>query len=167
VTGPTSFLKDVTTYVSVDASINSTSREQLATKVLFKLAGSPVDVTKLNTIPPISWQPQTVTVLVQALQGTETIQVAVVDASPSSPPPAGYHVTGIVINPQLITITGAPDVVGSIQSITLAPVSLAGYTSNHTFSVKIVSPDPSLRLSATVAQITYLIAAIPAITASP
>ena len=107
------------------------------------------------------------TAIVQAKQGTLTIQVALVDALPAAPPPAGYHVTAVVITPQLITLSGAPDVVGGIQSITLSAVSLASFTSDHTFSVRIPQADNRIRMSTTTAQITYKIARNPAVNPSP
>jgi YbbR domain-containing protein len=157
----------ITPYVTVDAAISSNSREQLGTVVHFKRAGSDIDLTKANTIPAVAWSPPTVTALVQARQGTVTVQVALVDSLPSSPPPTGYRVTGITISPQLITLTGAPDVVAGIQSLILPPVSLSAYTSSHTFNLKIPVPDPNVRLSASNAQVTYMIAQNPAVSSSP
>jgi YbbR domain-containing protein len=167
VIGPAALLKDLTAFAIVDAPVNSNSREQLATLIKFEKGGDAFDLGSTTTIPAITWSPQTVTAIVQAKQGSLTIQVALVDALPSAPPPAGYHVTGVVVNPQLITLSGAPDAIGGIQSITLPAVSLASYTSDHTFSVKIPVADPRIRMSATTAQITYKIAKNPAVSPTP
>ena len=75
--------------------------------------------------------------------------------------------TAVVISPQLITISGAPDVLAGIQSISLPPVSLASYTSDHTFSVRIPAADSRIKMSTTTAQITYKISRNPAVGPSP
>jgi YbbR domain-containing protein len=166
VIGPATLLKDLAAYAVVDAPVSANSREQLATLIKFERGGNAFDLGATTTIPAITWSPQTVTAIVQAKQGTLTIQVALVDALPSAPPPAGYRVTAVVINPQLITITGAPDALAGIQSITLPALSLAPYTADHTFNVRL-PVDPRVKLSVAVAQITYKIARNPAISPSP
>src|SRR5437667_359847 len=165
--GPAAVLKDIVAYAIVDSPVNANSREQLATLIRFERGGSAFDLGSTTTIPAITWSPQTVTAIVQAKQGTLTIQVALVDALPTAPPPAGYHVTAVVITPQLITLSGAPDVVGGIQSITLSAGALASFTSDHTFSVRIPQADNRIRMSTTTAQITYKIARNPAVNPSP
>ncbi len=167
VIGPAAVLKDLAAYANVDAPVNANSREQLATLIKFERGGSTFELGSTTTIPAITWSPQTVTAIVQAKQGILTIQVALVDALPTAPPPAGYHVTGVVITPQLVTLSGAPDVVGGIQSITLPAVSLASFTSDHTFSVRIPQTDTRIHMSTTNAQITYRIARNPAVNPTP
>jgi YbbR domain-containing protein len=166
VIGPATILNALAVYVTVADPINSTSRE-LQSVVKFRQKAVTVDLGKVTTIPAIGWTPQTVTAHVEAKQGTETVQVALVDALPSAPPPSGYHVTAITIIPQLITITGSPDLLTGIDRIYLGAVSLAGYTSDHTFTIRIPSPDPSLQLSANVATVTYSIAKNPAVSPTP
>jgi YbbR domain-containing protein len=165
--GPASILNGLAAYVTFLNPINAPSREQLASIVRFRQLAVNVDLGKIVTVPAIGWQPQTVTAHVEAKQGTEQVQVALVDALPTAPPPAGYHVTAITITPQLITITGSPDVIGNINQITLNAVSLAGLTSDHTFTIRIPSPDPSLQLSATTATVSYSIAKNPAVSPTP
>lgn len=165
--GPASILNGLAAYVTFINPINAQSREQLASIVRFRQLAANVDLGKVVTIPAIGWSPQTVTAHVEATQGIETVQVALVDALPTTPPPAGYHVTAITITPQLITITGSPDILGNINQIILGAVSLAGYTSDHTFTIPIPSPDPSLQLSKNVATVTYSIAKNPAVSPTP
>jgi len=167
VIGPAAVLKDIAAYAVVDAPVSANTREQLATLIKFEKGGTPFDLGSTTTIPAITWSPQTVTAIVQAKQGTLTIQVALVDALPSAPPPAGYRVTAVVISPQLITINGPPDLVAGIQSITLPAVSLAPYTSDHTFSLRIPAADSRVHMSTTTAQITYKIARNPAVSPGP
>src|SRR2546428_13879709 len=116
----------------VDSPASANSGERLATLIIFERVASVFNLGSTATIPAITWSPQTVTAIVQAKQGTLTIQVALVDALPAAPPPAGYHVTAVVITPQLITLSRPPDVVGGIQSITLSAVAPASCKSPHT-----------------------------------
>ena len=135
--------------------------------VLFSRAGADFDLSKVVAIPAITWEPLTVTAHVEAAQGTETIQVALVNALPTAPPPAGYHVTAVIVSPQLITITGSPETLAGITSITLPAVSLAGLTSDHSFTLRIVPPDPSIQLSVKSATVTYRIARDQTVSPSP
>ena len=167
VSGPASLLQGLAAYLVVADPISSKSRDLPNIAVRFARGGSEVDLTKVVAIPAITWEPQAVTAHVEAEQGVETIQVALVDALPTAPPPPGYHVVGVIVNPQLILITGSPDVLAGISSITLAGQSLAGFTSDHTFTVKIVGPDPTVALSQKTATVTYLIRPNPAVSPSP
>jgi hypothetical protein len=152
----------------MDAPMNVTVRRVTGSVVQFSRNGLDIDMTKVVTIPAVSWDPVTVTAFVEAVyQGTDTKQVALVDALPSAPPPAGYHVTGFSISPQLILVTGSPDALANLTFITLSPVSLAGLTSDHTFTINIVPPDPSLQLSTKKATVTYQIRPDAAVSPSP
>jgi YbbR domain-containing protein len=160
-------MRDLSAFVVVDEPISGLERQTRGSVVKFSRGGQDYDLSKVGAIPPISWEPTTVTAHVKATQGTETIQVALVDAQPSAPPPAGYHVVAVIISPQLVLLTGSPQSLQGITSITLSPVSLAGYTSDHTFTLKVVSPDPSITVSVKSATVTYKIAPNPAVSPSP
>ena len=167
VTGPASLLQALSAYVVVDAPMNVTVRRVNGT-VQFSRNGIDFDITKVVAIPAVSWDPVSVTAFVEAVyQGTDTKQVALVDAMPSAPPPSGYHVVGIIITPQLILVTGLPDALANLTSITLSAQSLAGLTSDHTFTITIVPPDPSLQLSVKKATVTYQIRPNAAVSPSP
>ncbi len=166
VSGPASIMQGLGAYVVVDEPIASTDRS-VGGNVRFVRNSSEVDLTKILAFPAVTWTPTTVIAHVTATHGTETIQVALVDAPPSAPPPPGYHVTAVIINPQLITITGSPETLAGITSITLQAVSLSGYTSDHTFTLNIVAPDPSIQLSVKKATVTYKITPNPAVSPSP
>ena len=154
-------------YVVVDQQISGIERRVSGSVVRFTRAGSDFDITKVVAFPAISWTPITVVAHVQATQGTETIQVALVDALPTAPPPPGYHVVAVIISPQLVTITGSPETLSGVTSITLQAVSLAGLTSDHTFTMRIVPPDPSIQLTVKTATVRYLIRPNPAVSPSP
>jgi YbbR-like protein len=165
--GPAGMEDGLHAFVTVDAPINVNSFDQLSSIVHFDQNGRGFDPAAQKTFPLIGWNPQTVTAHVEAKQGSYTKRVALVDAFPSAPPPSGYHVTGVNTDPPLIDITGPPDVLAGITRIVLPAVSLSGYTSDHTFRVSIPSPDPSVSLSASVANVTYQIAKNPAVSPSP
>jgi YbbR domain-containing protein len=165
--GPASLEDGLHAFVSVDAAINVNSFDQLSSTVKFDQNGRVFDPAAQKTFPLIGWNPQTVTAHVEAKQGTYTKRVALVDAFPSAPPPSGYHVTGVTIDPPLIDITGPPDVLSGITRIVLPAVSLGANTSDHSFRVSIPSPDPSVSLSASVANVTYSISKNPAVSPTP
>jgi YbbR domain-containing protein len=141
--------------------------DQVSTTVQFDIRGQPLDPTKQTTFPLIGWNPQTVTAHVEAVQGSSKIRVPLVDSFPSAPPPNGYHVTGVSINPPLVELTGPPDVLAKITAIILPAVSLAGYTSDHVFRVTVPPPDPSVTVNVSVANVTYSISKNPAVSPSP
>jgi len=167
VSGPISILQNLAAYVVVDQPISGNVRLVPGSVVRFSRAGSDVDLTKVLAIPAITWDPSTVSAHVQATQGTETIQVALVDAQPTAPPPSGYHVVAVIISPQLISITGSPETLAGVTSITLQAVSLAGLTSDHTFTLRIVPPDPGIQLTVKTATVKYVIRPNPAVSPSP
>src|SRR5207249_6993372 len=166
-TGPAGLEDGLHAFVVVVGTVSFNTYDQLSSSVQFDVNGHPLDPTRQTTFPQIGWNPQTVTAHVEAKQGTSTIRVPLVDAFPSSQPPNGYHVTGISIDPPLVEITGPPDVLAKITKIVLPAVSLSGYTSDHTFRVSIPSPDPSVGLSQSLANVTYSIAKNPAVSPSP
>jgi YbbR domain-containing protein len=92
--------------------------------------------------------------------------VALVDSAPTHPPPAGYHVTGVVIAPVTVVLTGPADKLALVQNLSLQALDLSSSTSNTTFSVQIQYPS-GMSGSVAVAKITYLISANPNVSPSP
>jgi hypothetical protein len=166
-TGPASLEDGLKAYIVYDAPIAGNSQSQPSSTVQFEQNGKPIDPAAQKTIPQIGWNPAVVTAQVEAKQGAQTKQVALVDAFPASLPPSGYHITAITVDPPLITITGPPDVLAGINRITLPAVSLGGVTSDRTFRVSIPAPDPAVSLSNSVANVTYQIAKNPAVSPTP
>jgi hypothetical protein len=167
VSGPSSIMQGLGAYVVVDEPIASTDRSVGGNVIRFVRNSTDLDLLKIAAFPGITWSPTTVYAHVTASHGTEMIQVALIDALPTAPPAAGYHLTQVIISPLLITITGSPETLSGITSITLPAVSLAGLTSDKTFNLKITSPDPSIQLSVKTATVTYKIAPNPAVSPSP
>jgi YbbR domain-containing protein len=167
VSGPTSVMQGLGAYVVVDETIAVPEKNVPGSIIKFNRNGTDVDLTKILAFPAITWTPTAVQAHVFATHGTVTVQVALVNALPTALPPAGYHVTAVIVSPLLITITGSPETLAGITSITLPAVSLAGLTSDKTFTLKIVAPDPSIQLSVKNATVTYKIAPDPTVSPSP
>ena len=166
-TGPSSLEDGLHAFVTVDGAIATNSYDQLSSTVQFDQNGRVFDPAAQKALPLVGWNPQTVTAHVEAQQGTSIIRVPLVDAFPSAQPAAGYHLTGVSIDPPLVEITGPPDVLAKITKIVLPAVSLSSYTSDHTFRVSIPIPDPGVSLNVTVCNVTYSIAKNPAVSPSP
>jgi YbbR-like protein len=96
------------------------------------------------------------TIVIDAKAGTTSRQVVLVDASPSNPPPTCYRITGIAIDPSSVVVTGAPDALANLTTITLPGVDLSQSTTTVTFKVTIPYPDTVNGLVGT-ARVTYTI----------
>ena len=83
-----------------------------------------------------------------------------VDTTPSTPPPNCYRITGIAIDPAAVVVTGPPDALTNITTITLPGVDLSHSTSTTTFKVTIPYPDTVTGPVGT-ARVTYSISQNP------
>jgi YbbR domain-containing protein len=116
--------------------------------------------------------PQTTTdvtsadVHVEAIAGTTSQSVALVDSQPSRPPPQGYRVTGVVITPLIVTITGDSTVLQRIDRIVLPAVDLSGSTQDVSFPVAIPYPN-GVSGSVANATVKYSISRNPNVSPSP
>jgi YbbR domain-containing protein len=68
--------------------------------------------------------------------------------------PSGVELTGVTINPSVVTLYAAPDVLAGLEQITLAPIDLSGLTANATVSLPLALPEGVLKASATDVQVT-------------
>lgn len=83
----------------------------------------------------------TVHVTVDPVQSAETRQVGLI-AAPQGQPACGYAITGLTITPSgpFVQVTGPPNALTSLSTITLQPVSVAGATSNQSSTQNIPLP---------------------------
>ncbi|HEY0831416.1 MAG TPA: YbbR-like domain-containing protein [Candidatus Dormibacteraeota bacterium] len=126
-----------------------------------------LDPSKFFQNQPISsLDVSSVSLHIEARTGTTSRSVALVDSVPVHPPPAGYHVTGVVIAPLTVVLTGPADKLALVQYLSLPPVDLSSSTTNATFSVQIPFPS-GMSGSVAVAKITYLISANPVVSPPP
>ena len=146
--------------------IDNSSYDVLTQPVILQQGGVTLDAAKLTqTVPTSSLDIPTVSLHVEARTGTTSRSVALVDSAPSHPPPAGYRVTSVAIDPITVVLTGQADQLAQVQRITLPPVDLSNSRSTATFQVQIPYPT-GMSGSVSVAKVTYTIAANPNISPS-
>ena len=165
-TGPTSVATGLTAFVTVSDSIQAGTTDSLNQTVQFEQNGRPFDVTKVQTLPPITINPSTVTAHVEATRGTASTQVTLVDDVPTRRPPSGYRVTDIRIDPLSVLCTGPADAIVNLNSLTLPAVDLGTSTSTVSFNVKIPLP-AGVTCGVLTAKITYSIAPNPNVQPTP
>ena len=118
------------------------------------------------TAPPISVDVTSVNVHYEAVAGTTSESVPLVDSPPSRPPPTGYRITAVSITPLLVTVTGDPAALQRVNNISLPGVDLSNSTSDATFNVQIPYPN-GVTGSVANATVKYTIARNPNVTPSP
>jgi len=123
----------------------------------------PLDLTKPAnlTVPQANLVDfNSVTIQIDAKAGTTSRQVVLIDSPPSNPPPTCYRITGIALDPAAVIITGAPDALTNVTTITLPAVDLSHSTSSTTFKVTIPYPD-NVSGPVGTARVTYSISQNP------
>ncbi len=135
--------------------------------VTLQQGSATLDPAKFTQNQPFSSLDVTsVSLHIEARTGTTSRSVALVDSAPTHPPPAGYHVTGVVIAPVTVVLTGPADKLAVVQYLSLPPVDLSTWTTNATFSVQIPFPT-GMSGSVAIATLTYLISGNPNTSPSP
>jgi YbbR domain-containing protein len=165
-TGPKSWETNLAAYADVTEPIQADRRDFLTQSVLLVQKGQPLDRT-INTDPQVTVDPDTVTIHIEARTGTTQRKVVLLDSQPSHSPPPGYRVTNVTVNPVTVVISGAPELLARITTISLPPVDLSGKTSTATFRISIPYPEGVTGPAGVVATVTYTIAANPNVSPSP
>jgi YbbR domain-containing protein len=148
-------------------AIDNDKYDVLTQPVILQQGNVTLDAAKLlQTVPNSSVDIPAVSLHVEARTGTTSRSVALVDSAPSHPPPAGYRVTGVTIDPLTVVLTGQADQLAQVQRITLPPVDLSSSKSNATFQIQVPYP-AGMSGSVTIARVTYTIAANPNAPPSP
>lgn len=119
-----------------------------------------------RTVPCTTLSPIAAAVHLEAVSGSTSSTVPLVDAPPAHGPPPGYQVTGITISPITVIVTGDPGVLGRLQRILLPAIDLTGHTSNASFQVAIQYP-AGVDGNTSNATVTYSIQPNPNVTPSP
>lgn len=167
-TGPASWEDGLAAKVDFPGPVQQLSQQVPSIPVqLVQSNDQLLDLSK-QTVPLIKFEPSSVTISAQAKPGTTLRQVVLITAAPTHGPPPGYRVNAITIDPVLVVVSGAPEELARITSITLPAVDLSGATSNKTFQVTIPYPatvTPSG--SPAVAKVTYSIGPDPNVSPSP
>jgi YbbR domain-containing protein len=164
-TGPQSWETDLHAYADFPNPIENSSYDVLSQPVILVNNGATLDLTTV-TFPASTLDNPNVEIAVQAKTGTTSRQVVLIDSAPSHGPPAGYRVTNVVITPITVVISGAPEILVKITTISLPAVDLSGHTSDVTFKVQVPYPI-GVDGSAAIAKVTYTISPNPSVTAPP
>jgi hypothetical protein len=165
--GPASLTDGLSAFVTITDPVAADTTDLLNQQVKFEQKGRPVDTTKIDTLPQITFDPQFVTAHVEAKRGSTSRQLVLIDAPPTRLPPTGYRITKVVIDPPLVLITGLGDAIGKAgDTITLDAVDLGGATSDKSFKVNITYPDGTTGAVKT-ATITYSISPNPTVNPTP
>jgi YbbR domain-containing protein len=157
--GPATWESNLAAYADFTDVVQQNSYDVLTQQVLLVQNGQPLDLTR-PTEPRVTVDPPSVAIHIEAKTGTTSRQVTLIDSPPTHGPATGYRVTNVTVDPITVVISGAPDTLAKITTITLNAVDLSGATSNKTFRVTITFP-ADITGSVAVATVTYFISANP------
>jgi YbbR domain-containing protein len=164
--GPASWETNLVATVTYPGVVNFTTRESPNQPIILKNSAGVLDLSSARSVPAASLDVQAATIHIEGSPGSTSTTVALVDASPSQPPPSGYRVTGVTITPNTVVIAGDSAILGRIQRITLPALDLSTHTTDSTFQVAIPYPDGTTGTVAN-ARVTYTIARNPNVVATP
>lgn len=164
--GPASWLKNMTASVTYPGAVNLGSIDFPNQSIQLSNINGLVDLNTCRTQPCASLDTLTASIHVEAVPGSNSSTIVLLDSPPSHPPANGYRVTAVTITPNTVTITGDPTTIGKLRSITLPALDLSGRTSDANFQVNIPYPD-GVSGSVSIASVKYSISANPAVSPSP
>jgi YbbR domain-containing protein len=163
--GPASWLKNMTASVTYPGAVNLGSIDSPNQPVQLTNTNGLVDLTTCRTDPCATLDTLSASIHIEAVPGSNSSTVVLLDSPPSHPPANGYRITAVTITPNTVTITGDPTTIGRIRNITLPAVDLTGKTSDYTTQVTIPYPD-GVGGSVSTATIKYSISPNPSVSPS-
>ena len=160
--GPASLESNLKAYADFTSPVENSSYDVLTQPVVLEQNGATLDLTKLaaTIVPAPTLDIATVAIHIDAKTGTTTRQVVLIDSPPVHAPPTCYRVTNVAVDPITVVLTGPPDVLAKITTITLPGLDLSTATSDTTLSVAVPYPD-GVGGSAGTAKVTYSISKNP------
>jgi YbbR domain-containing protein len=165
-TGPQSWETDPETgkvnlnaYADFPNLVENSNYDILAQPIVLVQNNAALDMT-IPTVPTSTLDIPNVEIIVQAKTGTTSRQVVLIDSQPSHLPPTGYRVTNVTISPITVVISGAPDILVKINTLSLPALDLSGHTSEVIFKVTIPYPN-GVTGSVATARVTYSISPNP------
>ncbi len=164
--GPAGWLKNMSATVTYPGAVNVGSIDSPNQPVALTNSTGLVDLTTCRTDPCATLDTLSASIHVEALPGSNSSTIVLLDSPPSHPPANGYRITAVTITPNTVTITGDPTTIGRVRSITLPAVDLTGKTSDYTTQISIPYPD-GVNGSVATATIKYSISPNPAVSPSP
>lgn len=114
-------------FADFTSPVENSSYDVLTQPIVLEQNGITLDLAKVraNTVQQATLDTTTAAIHIEAKTGTTSRQVVLIDAPPSNPPPTCYRITDIKVDPPSVTITGTPDVLAGITTITLPGVDLS------------------------------------------
>ncbi|MGH7759876.1 MAG: CdaR family protein [Candidatus Dormibacteraceae bacterium] len=165
--GPASWEVNLKAVAIYNSPIENSTYDIPTWGITLQQGSTTLDPSKFFQTQPISsLDVSSVSLHIEARTGTTSRSVALVDSAPTHPPPAGYHVTGVVVAPVTVVLTGPADKLALVENLSLPPVDLSNSTANTTFKLQIPFPS-GMSGSVAVAKITYLISANPVVSPTP
>lgn len=160
--GPESWTKNMTAVVTYPTPVNVGTTDSPNQRIQLFNSNGGVDLA-CRTDPCATLDPLTANIHIEAVAGSNSSTVPLLDAPPSHGPANGYRVTAIDISPNTVIISGDPTALGRIRSITLPAVDLSGRTSTYTAQVSIPYP-ADVTGNVAIASVKYTIAPNPNVT---
>lgn len=164
--GPAGWLKNMSATVTYPGAVNLSSIDFPNQTVQLTNINGLVDLNTCRTQPCATLDTLTASIHVEAIPGSNSSTIVLLDSPPSHGPANGYRITAVTITPNTVTITGDPTTIGRFRSITLPAVDLTGKTSDYTTQISIPYPDGVSGPVAT-ATIKYSISPNPAVSPTP
>ncbi|HET7339091.1 MAG TPA: CdaR family protein [Candidatus Dormibacteraeota bacterium] len=163
--GPAGWLKNMAATVTYPGAVNLSSIDSPNQTIQLSNINGQVDLTTCRTEPCASLDTLAASIHIEAVPGSNSSTIVLLDSPPSHPPANGYRVTAVTITPLTVTITGDPTTIGRYRSITLPAIDLTGKTADYTTQVAIPYPD-GVTGSVANATIKYSISPNPAVSPS-
>jgi YbbR domain-containing protein len=166
--GPASWLKNMTATVTYPSAVNLGSIDSPNQLVQLTNTNGLVDLTTCRTQPCATLDTLTASIHIEAVAGSNSSTVALLDSPPSHPPANGYRITAVTITPNTVVISGDPTAIGKVRSIILPAVDLTGKTSDYTTSVNIPYENyQGITGTVGTATVKYSISPNPSVSPSP
>jgi hypothetical protein len=162
--GPATWEINLTASVTIAGLVSVGTIDSPNQNIQLQNSNGVVDTSCRTTVPCASLTPIAAAVHIEAVSGSTSSTVPLVDASPVHGPPPAYQVSGVSISPITVIVTGDPAVLGRLQRILLPALDLTGHTSTVSFQVAIPYP-PGVDGNTNNATVTYTI--VPNPSASP
>lgn len=163
--GPATWEINLTASVVIGPPVNVGTIDSPNLDIQLQNSNGPLDI-RCKTVPCASLSPQSTSIHIEAVTGSTSSTIPLVDAAPVHGPPPGYWVTAVAISPLTVIVTGDPAVIGRMQRITLPALDLTGKTSSATFQVTIPYP-AGVEGNAPNATVTYTVSPNPNVSPSP
>lgn len=164
--GPVGWEKNMTASVAYPNLVQASSGDSLNQPIQLQNSNGVLDLATCHTQPCVTLDTLAASVHVEAVAGSTSSTVALLDAPPSHGPANGYRITAVAITPNTVTISGDPVALGRVRNVMLPSVDLTGRTSDATFTVAIPYPD-GISGSVATATVKYSISANPNASPSP